>query len=569
MQTRYAQSGDVSIAYRVDGEGPVDVVLVPGIVSHVEAFHDLPGYTPFIRALASIARVITFDKRGNGLSDRVPEAPSLADRMDDVRAVLDAAGSERAVVFGTSEGAPLSLLFAATYPERTRALVLFGAFARILAAPDYSVGLPREAYEAFTAGTVDAWGTGAPLVGIFGPSLANDSVARPIAAKCERASTTPTTLRALWRMNGSIDVRDVLGSIATPTLVMHREGDRVIPSGVARWLAPKIRGAKLVMLPGDDHFAFVGDADRVIDEVGSFLASLGITTMAPTLAAPVRDDKLTDVERLFALASIDQPVEIGRFVVERALGSGGMGSVFLALDKDLGRRVAIKVMAGTDAPSFQRFRREAMAIARLSHPNVVHVYELGLDADAPYIVMEHVEGGAASSLRRVPWRRAAAIVASAARGLGAAHARGIVHRDVKPANLLLLNADADVVKVADFGVAKLSDGEPLTKDDGIVGTVGYLAPEQIACLPVDPRVDVYALGVTFHRLLTGEHPFPGTAAEKITAASRSGVPDPSPSSDAPHALAELVMRMGALLPDDRPADGNVAADAIEAVLSSA
>jgi serine/threonine-protein kinase len=262
-------------------------------------------------------------------------------------------------------------------------------------------------------------------------------------------------------------------------------------------------------------------------------------------------------------------VELGRFVVERALGAGGMGAVFLARDQDLGRLVALKLLHARDADGLRRFRREAMAIARLSHPNVVQVHELGLDASVPYLVMEYVAGGTATQLlaQRTPWARASRIIASAARGLGAAHAVGIVHRDVKPANLLLPDPRGDTVKVADFGVAKLSGAEPLTREGALVGTIGYLAPEQAAGKPIDARVDVYALAVTWYRLLTARVPFTGTPAEVFAATFRAPVPDPSlvvPGVPAP--IAALVQRMGALSANDRPADGNAVAHEIEAAL---
>jgi len=581
-ETRYARSGDISIAYQVQGEGATDLLLVPGLVSHVESFHELPGYSRLLMRLARFARVITFDKRGNGLSDRVAEAPSLFERMDDVRAVLDAANSRRAIVFGVSEACAMSALFASKHPERTAGLILFGGFPRMLAAPGYDIGLAPAQYERFTEDMVDAWGTGAALLQLFGPSLAAaDDAVRAIAARCERMSATPTTLRALWRMNASVDVRDILPGVQVPTLVLHRKDDRIVPIAAGRYLAAHIPGARLVELEGDDHFPFVGDADAIIDSVAPMfgLAQADEETRRehpPTEPrTTTRPDSSPDsmeptgLSRLVARTALDGPIELGRFVVARSLGSGGMGAVFLAHDRDLGRPVALKVLHARDADGFRRFRREAMAIARLSHPNVVQVYELGLDASVPYLVMEYMAGGTLSELltERIPWDRASRIIASAARGLGAAHAVGIVHRDVKPANLLLPDRGGDVVKVADFGVAKLSDAEPLTREGAVVGTIGYLSPEQAWGKPIDARSDVYALGVTWYRLLSARPPFTGTAVEVMAAALRTPVPDPAlvePRVPAP--IAALVQRMGALSASDRPADGNAAAHEIEAAL---
>jgi serine/threonine-protein kinase len=210
--------------------------------------------------------------------------------------------------------------------------------------------------------------------------------------------------------------------------------------------------------------------------------------------------------------------------------------------------------------------REAIATARLAHSNVVAIHELGVHAEAPYIVMEYLAGGPASNLGAIGWRRACAIVAAAARGLGAAHALGIVHRDVKPENLLLASSDGDEVKVADFGIAKLGGAEPLTRAGIIVGTLGYLAPEQARGEAVDARCDVYALGVTLYRLLTGRAPYEGTPAELLMTSSKA-LPDPrSHEPDVPPRVVDLVHLLSAIDAHDRPADGAAAHDAIGSVL---
>jgi pimeloyl-ACP methyl ester carboxylesterase len=570
--TRYARCGDLSIAWQVIGDGPVDLVVIPGLVSHVEAFHDLPGYTRLLARLGRFARVITFDKRGNGLSDRVADAPSLPERIDDVHAVLDAVGSRRAAIFGISEGGALAIRFAATEPARTSALALFGAFPRMLAAPGYECGFPPDAYEQFTGGMIDAWGTGTPLLTLFGPSLANaDASVRDAAARCERLSATPTTLRALWRMNASIDVRDSLAKIAAPTLIMHRTDDRVVPVATGRWIAAQMPHARYVELPGHDHFPFSGDQDALVEAIAQLLdaspesresdtrsAREGIADTSP--AGPVTELSAGAFDRLVSGALGDQPFQLGRFLISRTLGSGGMGSVYLAEDRDLGRQVALKLMHRGDADAYRRFRREAMAVASLSHPNVVQMYELGLDASVPYLVMEYVRGGTASALEVVPPRRAVQIVRDVARGLGAAHAVGIVHRDVKPANILL---DSERAKIADFGVAKLAGSDAMTRQGAIVGTVGYLAPEQARGDAVDARADVYALGATLFRLLTGTRPFTGTVPETIAATISSPIPDPrSRDAEIPERLAMLVCRMGALDPAHRLPDGAAVAEAL-------
>ena len=223
--TRYARTVDgLDIAYQVHGDGPRDLLVVPGLVSHVEFNQKHRGYQHFLTRLASFARVIIFDKRGNGLSDRVPGAPTLEDRMDDVRAVLDAAGSTTAAVLGMSEGGPMSVLFAGTYPARTSALILFGTFARFMQAPDYPLGTTPEALEYLCGPALDTWGHGTSL-GMFCPSVAGNEAEERFQGELERLSATPSTARALWQMNASIDVRDVLANIQVATLVLHRKED--------------------------------------------------------------------------------------------------------------------------------------------------------------------------------------------------------------------------------------------------------------------------------------------------------------------------------------------------------
>ena len=267
--TRYAKSGDLSIAYQVLGEGPRDLILVPGLVSHVEFFHELPSYSRFIQRLASFARVITFDKRGTGLSDRVADAPSYEQRMDDIHAVMRATNSERAVLFGISEGGPLSAMFAATYPDRVTALVAFGTFARITPAPDYPISGLLEGLVEMAAGIRDAWGTGASL-GMFSTSRAQDKEAQALWAKAERLAMSPGGLQSLMEIVAEIDVRGVLPSVSVPTLVLHAGRD-LFPPEIGRYFADHIPGARFVELEDIDHYPWFGSVDTLVDEVEEFL----------------------------------------------------------------------------------------------------------------------------------------------------------------------------------------------------------------------------------------------------------------------------------------------------------
>ena len=280
-QTRYARSGDLSIAYQVVGDGPADLVATPGFVSHVEYHWEEPAFARYLRRLAAFSRLIVFDKRGTGMSDRVAGVPTMEERMDDIRAVMDAAGSERAVLFGVSEGVPMSALFAATYPERTSALILYGGFASNIRQPDYPWAPPadekRTQIDARARTIHRTWGTDegtAEALGRFAPSMAGDESFRRWFATVMRLSVSPGAAIALSRMNAEIDIRHVLPAIRVPTLVLHRTGDREQHVDEGRYLARHIPGAKFVELPGDDHPSFIGDMDAVVDEIEEFVTGV-------------------------------------------------------------------------------------------------------------------------------------------------------------------------------------------------------------------------------------------------------------------------------------------------------
>jgi pimeloyl-ACP methyl ester carboxylesterase len=268
-ETRYTRSGNVNIAYQVFGVGAIDLVYVPGWVSNVEENWEDPDYAAFLRRLGSFARVIVFDKRGTGLSDRVAieRLPTLEERMDDVRAVMDAAGSRRAAVFGASEGGNMSLLFAATYPDRTTALVTFGIYAKRIWSEDYPWA-PRPEDRAREIESVEReWGRLDPSV--IAPSALPEQRAR--LARYIRHSASPGAAVALLRMNTQIDVRDVLSTIRVPTLMFQRLDDRDVHIDEGRWIASRIPDARLVELPGDAHVPWLGEIDGFLGEVEEFL----------------------------------------------------------------------------------------------------------------------------------------------------------------------------------------------------------------------------------------------------------------------------------------------------------
>jgi pimeloyl-ACP methyl ester carboxylesterase/DNA-binding winged helix-turn-helix (wHTH) protein len=284
--TRYARSGDVNIAYQVLGEGSIDLIFVMGWVSHLEHFWTEPSFARFLRRLASFCRLILFDKRGTGLSDRVPlhALPTLEQRMDDVRAVLDAAGSQRAAVCGVSEGGAMSALFAATYPERTSALVMIGSYARRLRDATYPWGPTEADREEFLAEISEEWG-GPVGLEERAPSMAADPQFRRWWASYLRNAASPGAAVALTRMNSEADIRTILPAIRVPTLVVHRSADQCLLVDEGRYLAGRIPGARFVELPGADHLPFVGDQDAILDEVEEFVTGVRHTPRSePVLA---------------------------------------------------------------------------------------------------------------------------------------------------------------------------------------------------------------------------------------------------------------------------------------------
>ena len=297
--TRYAKSGDVNVAYQVAGSGPVDLVLVPGFVSHLDIDWDEPRSAGFLERLAGFSRLIRFDKRGTGLSDRPGGLPDLETRMDDVRAVMDAVGSRRAALFGYSEGGPMAMLFAATYPERTSALILYGTYAkRRDPDDDYPWAPTWQQRQADAAEVEQSWGAESHL-GAMAPNADAAMVAWWRARG--RAAASPGAARDLILMNSQIDVRAVLPAIRTPTLVMHRRGDRDSKVEEGRYIAGHISGARFVEFEGDDHVPWI-NPDEIVDEVQEFLTGRRPTPDADRILATVLfTDIVGSTERAAAL----------------------------------------------------------------------------------------------------------------------------------------------------------------------------------------------------------------------------------------------------------------------------
>ena len=291
-ETRYARSGEIHIAYQVFGEGDLDLVLVPGFTTHVELVW---GYEPSARlleGLGSFARVITFDRRGSGLSDPVADAPTLEQRMDDVRAVMDAAGSERAALVGISEGVPMSILFAATYPQRVLALVCSGGMARSTYAEDYPWGTPAQALvESGLELILPNWGDGS-IIEVSSPSQADNVEERAFYGRLERSTASPGMLTALSQMFLDLDIRDVVPSVHAPALILHRTRDRLVNVRHGRWLAEHMPNARIVEFDGDDHTFWYQSAEEWLGEVQEFLT--GART-APDLERTLATVLFTDI----------------------------------------------------------------------------------------------------------------------------------------------------------------------------------------------------------------------------------------------------------------------------------
>jgi pimeloyl-ACP methyl ester carboxylesterase/plasmid stabilization system protein ParE len=392
--TRYATSGDASIAYQVVGEGPIDLVLVLGFATHLELQWESPPFARFFERIGSFSRLIIFDKRGTGLSDPVAEAPTLEQRVDDVRAVMDAAGSERAALFGISEGGPMGVLFAATHPERVIALVLHGAMGRTTEAPDYPWASPADALRESAAEFIAPyWGQQAEgMVELFAPSFADDPEAVEFTARMERSAASPAMVQQIFEMFLDIDVRAILPTIRVPTLVLHRHGDRVVNRRAGEELAAQIPGARYVELPGIDHLPWAGDAESVLGEIEEFLTG--------TRSAPEPERVLATVMFTDIVGSTERAAELGD-ARWRELLSTHQAAVQQELMRFRGREVKTLgdgSLATFDGPA--RAIRCGRAIAEAARSRGLEV-RIGLHSGEVELIEEDVGGIAVHIAARV------------------------------------------------------------------------------------------------------------------------------------------------------------------------
>ncbi|MEZ5078883.1 MAG: adenylate/guanylate cyclase domain-containing protein [Solirubrobacterales bacterium] len=358
-ETRYALSGETGIAYQVVGEGDLDLVLAMPWISHLDMQWDNPMISHFMRRLARFSRLVVFDRRGVGLSDPTNGPADLAERLDDIRAVMDAAGSERAALLGMSEGAQICMLFAATYPQRTSALLLWGAMARSTGAPDYPFAPPMEAIvEANEELIAPMWGKGA-LVDTFSPSLADDPRAREYTARIERGTGSPMRTWALVKMFLETDVRDALPLIQAPTLIMHRRQDMAVNVRAARWLAEQIGDSSYVEFEGRDHFPWVGDSDSALATIEEFLTGVRpAATPERVLATVVFTDIVDSTRRATELGDhrwrqlLEEHQTLVRACLQRFEGREvkTTGDGFLATFEGPSRAVEFARQVATESP---------------------------------------------------------------------------------------------------------------------------------------------------------------------------------------------------------------------------
>ena len=380
IETRYAKSGDANVAYQVIGQGPLDIVLVPCWLTNIAYNWREPRFAQFLERLASFARLIIFDKRGTGLSDPAPSSEpfTLEQRMDDLTAVLDAVDSKQAVLFGVAIGGRMSALYAATYPERVRGLILMETAARGSWAPDYPWGHTPEQLQYWYNQIFESWG-GPVWIEAYAPSIQHEQPFRTWWAECLRSSAGPATAASIFRLTAESDIRTALPSIQAPTLVLHRSGDMVANVEEGRYLAGQIPGARFVELPGDDHLAYVGDQESMFREIGRFLAAELDTVPMRRALATVVSVNATGIAEFVRRVGADQ------WASTRA-------SARIAIEAELGRYQALASMqqgqglvAAFDGPT--RAINFACAVRETIRRQGLHV-QIGLHAGT----IEHAEG---------------------------------------------------------------------------------------------------------------------------------------------------------------------------------
>ena len=545
------------IAYAVMGAGP-PLVKTANWLNHLEFDLESPVWRHWFRELSRDHRLLRYDERGCGLSDRDAGSAGLEDWVSDLEAVVDAAGLDRFPLLGISQGGPVAIAYATRHPGRVTKLVLYGTYARGWARR----GASREELderEAMLTLTRLGWGRDLPayrepFTQTFIPGATDEQ--REWFNELQRITCSPENAVALQRAMGGIDIEALLPEVRVPTLVLHARGDMRCSFDEGRRLAARIPGSRFVELEGNNHLLLEGEPAWPIflREVRAFLG----VSVEPS--APV--DSLRD--------SLERSLG-GTCAIVRELAGGGMARVFVARDRQLDRDIVVKVLQAEDGINAERFMREMKLAASLQHPNIVPVLRAGATRSGlPWFTMPFIPG---ESLRArlatpPPLDEAVGILRDVAAALAYAHQAGIVHRDIKPENILLSEGMA---MVADFGIARaIVDASASAPDEGLtmegrltkagtlIGTPAYMAPEQAAGESVGTPADVYAWGVVAYEAITGAHPFAGrTSAQQLIVAHMTEKPNhiQHAAGALPGHIAELVMQCLAKDPDRRPRTG--------------
>ena len=506
---------NVRIAYATAGDGP-PLLKAATWLSHLEFDWQSPIWRHMLAEFARDHSFIRYDERGNGLSDWDVADLSFEAFVEDLEAVVEAAGLDQFPLLGISQGGAVAIAYAVRHPEKVSKLVLYGAYARGWAKRDS----PDEIEQRQAALTLVklGWGKDNPAFRQLWTSLYAPDATREQAQSfndLQRISTSPENAVRLLNVMGHIDVEDLLPQVKVPTLVLHCREESGVPFEEGRLLAATIPGALFVPLTGRNHLLLEGDPSwgKFVREVRRFMGTKETDVMEQSSSrdeAP--DSRASDLSTRYSVIS--------------SLGAGGMGEVFLAEDKTLGRKVALKklpVAFTNDKERLRRFQQEARAASALNHPNIITIYEIGAESGSHFIATEHVEG---ETLRermrrgRMKLTEVLDVAQQTAFALSAAHEAGIVHRDIKPENIMLRRDG--IVKVVDFGLAKLTeefasrmDGEAEadmrtlvhTNPGTIMGTLEYMSPEQARGKETDMRSDVWSLGCVIFEMVTGRKAF--------------------------------------------------------------
>ena len=503
----------VRIAYATVGDGP-PLVKAATWLSHLEFDWLSPIWRHMLAEFARDHSFIRYDERGNGLSDWDVNNLTFDAFVEDLDAVVDAAGLDRFPLLGISQGGAVAIAYAVRHPEKVSRLVLYGAYARGWAKRDS----PEEIEQRQAALTLVklGWGKDNPAFRQLWTSLYAPDATREQAQSfndLQRLSTSPENAVRLLNVMGHIDVEDLLPRVKVPTLVLHCREESGVPFEEGRLLASTIPGALFVPLTGRNHLLLEGDPSwgKFVKEVRRFLGT-------PESGIKEKPSVRLEVDSFHSDLS-------SRYSVISSLGAGGMGEVFLAEDKQLGRKVALKTLPAAftnDKDRLRRFQQEARAASALNHPNIITIYEIGEESGAHFIATEHVEGETLRGrMRRARMKldEVFDVAQQTATALSAAHEAGIVHRDVKPENIMLRHDG--IVKVLDFGLAKLTEEYVATQLEAdvdmrtlvhtnpgtVMGTLEYMSPEQARAQETDTRSDVWSLGCVIFEMVTGKKAF--------------------------------------------------------------